>query len=38
MTKNQTTMIGPKKVATLWVPRACTANRASRITTVIGTT
>ena len=31
-------MIGPKKAATLAVPRDWTANSAIRITTVIGTT
>ena len=35
---NQTTVIGPKKVATRAVPRDCTANRANRIITESGTT
>ncbi len=35
---NQTSVIGPKNAATLAVPRDCTANSATRITTVIGTT
>ena len=38
MTMNQTSVIGPKKEATLAVPRDCTANRAKRITTASGTT
>ena len=38
MAANQTSVIGPKKVATLAVPRDCTENRITRITTVIGTT
>ncbi len=38
MAANQTSVIGPKKAATLAVPRDCTANSAIRITTVIGTT
>ena len=35
---NHTSVIGPKKAATFAVPRDCTANSATRITTVIGTT
>ncbi len=35
---NHSSITGPKKVATLAVPRDCTQNSASRITTVIGTT
>ena len=35
---NQTSVIGPKKVATLAVPRDCTMNSATRMTTVMGTT
>ena len=35
---NQTTMTGPKKLATRAVPRRCTANSAIRITMVSGTT
>ncbi len=35
---NQSSVMGPKKVATLAVPRDCTANSAIRMTTVIGTT
>ena len=38
MTANQISMIGPKKAATLAVPRDCTANSMSRISTVSGTT
>ncbi len=38
MATNQTSVIGPKKAATFAVPRDCTANNATRITTVIGTT
>ena len=38
MTPNQTHMIGPKKAATRAVPRDCTANSATRIITVNGTT
>ena len=38
ITMNQTSVIGPKNAATLAVPRDCTANSATRITTVIGTT
>ena len=37
-TMNQTSVIGPKKRATFSVPRDCTANSATRITTVIGST
>ena len=35
---NQTSVIGPNNAATLAVPRDCTANSASRITTASGTT
>ena len=35
---NQTSMIGPKNVATRPVPRLWTTNRATRIASVIGTT
>jgi hypothetical protein len=35
---NQVTMTGPKKAATFAVPRRCTANSATRIPTVIGST
>ena len=38
MTANQTNMIGPKNEATRAVPRDCTANSTSRISTVSGTT
>ncbi len=38
MATNQTSMIGPNSAATFAVPRDCTANRISRITTVSGTT
>ena len=38
MTANQMHMIGPKNAAIPAVPRACTANSASRISTVNGTT
>ena len=38
MAANQISVIGPKNVATLAVPRDCTANSAIRITTVRGTT
>ena len=34
---NHTNVIGPKKAATLAVPRDCTANNAIRMTTVSGT-
>ena len=37
MAMNQSAVIGPKKAATLAVPRDCTANSATRITTVSGT-
>ena len=37
MIRNHTVMIGPKKLATLAVPRDCTANRTTRIATVRGT-
>src|SRR3981189_580979 len=38
MTANHTHMIGPKKAATRAVPRDCTANSTSNITTVSATT
>ena len=38
MAKNQRVVIWMKNAATLAVPRDCTANRASRISTVSGTT
>src|SRR5262245_5476643 len=38
MAMNQTMVIGPKNAATFAVPRDCTANSATRITTVSGTT
>ena len=38
ITANQMHMIGPKNAATRAVPRDCTANSASRMTTVSGTT
>ena len=38
ITMNQRIMIGAKKVATRAVPRDCTANSATRITTVSGST
>ena len=38
MEANQTSMIGPKKVATPPVPWLCTMKRVKRITSVIGTT
>ena len=38
ITANQTHMIGPKNAATRAVPRDCTANSASRMITVSGTT
>ena len=38
MAMNQMRVIGPKKAATLAVPRDCTANKAKRINTVSGTT
>ena len=38
ITTNQSRQSGPKNVATLAVPRDCTANSATRITTVSGTT
>ena len=37
MSRNQTTMIGPKIVPMPLVPRCCTRNSPIRITTVIGT-
>ena len=38
MTRNQKAVIGPNQAATLPVPCRCTANRPSRMATVIGTT
>ena len=38
MAANQISVTGPKKAATLAVPRDCTANSTIRITTVSGTT
>ena len=38
MAMNQTSVIGPNKAATLAVPRDCTANSTTRMTTVSGTT
>ena len=38
ITANQTHMIGPNNAATRAVPRDCTANSTTRMTTVIGTT
>ena len=38
MAMNHTAVIGPKNAATLAVPRDCTANNTTRITTVSGTT
>ena len=38
MATNQNDMIGPKKEATRAVPRHCTANSATRMITVSGTT
>ena len=37
MAMNQTAVIGPNSFATLPVPKRCTANSATRITSVIGT-
>ena len=38
MTANQTHMTGPNNAATRAVPRDCTANSATRMITVSGTT
>jgi hypothetical protein len=38
MATNHTAVIGPKKAATLAVPRDCTMNSKTRISTVSGTT
>ena len=38
MATNQTTITGPKKLATRAVPRVWTANRPARMTIVSGTT
>ncbi|MCY1481532.1 hypothetical protein D9M68_150610 [compost metagenome] len=38
ITRNQTSVIGPKKLETAAVPLDCTANSMSRMTTAIGTT
>jgi hypothetical protein len=37
MAMNHNMVIGPKKAATFAVPRDCTANNATRMTTVRGT-
>jgi hypothetical protein len=38
MVMNQTSITGPKKLATRAVPRRCTANKTSRMTMVSGST
>ena len=38
MTRNQKAVIGPKNVATLAVPKRCTAKRLIRIARLSGTT